>query len=80
MAKRVKKVEALPQPVKIESRICFGVAYFKTEAEATAYSKAVIKKGHTYNGGFFHGMGCGREKQRDYVDPDLGQLYAVTTR
>jgi hypothetical protein len=75
--KRVKKT-LIPEPVKYDSRICFGIAYFTTEADADAYAAHVREKGLTYNGGYFHGMPCGREKSRDYVDKGLGQLYAVT--
>ncbi len=68
----------LPTPIKQESRICFGIAWFKTEAEADRYGAHVRKAGYTYNGGFYHGMLCGRDKSWDYVDKELGQLYAVT--
>jgi len=77
MAKRVKK-SALPVPVKTDSRICFAIQYFTTEADADRFAENVREKNITYNGGFFHGMACGRDKGWDYVDPVLGQLYAVT--
>ena len=70
--------KSIPTPVKIESRICFGIAYFSTEADALAYAEYVRKRGDTYNGGFFHGMPCGRDTSFDHVDQSLGQLYAVT--
>lgn len=69
-----------PTPVKREDRICFGIAYFSTEADAEAYALVVRARGEEYNGGFFHGMPCGRDRSRDHVDEALGQLYAVTTR
>ena len=69
---------ALPNPVKIDSRICFGIAYFASEADADTFAAHVRAKDRRYNGGFFHGMPCGRDKSWDYVDPKLGQLYAVT--
>jgi hypothetical protein len=68
----------LPKPVKFDSRICFSIAYFASEADATVYAAHVREKGYTYNGGYFHGMPCGRETRWDHVDPTLGQLYAVT--
>jgi hypothetical protein len=68
----------VPTPVKLDSRICFGIAYFTTEADANAYDAHVRKLGKTYNGGFFHGMACGRDKTWDHVDPTLGPLFAVT--
>lgn len=77
MSKRSKK-PTLPTPVKLDSRICFGIAYFATEADAMAYDAHVRDKGYTYNGGFFHGMACGRDTTWDYTDPALGRLYAVT--
>lgn len=84
MAKRTKNVSTpavqIPTPAKIESRICLGVAYFFTEEDAQTYAKMVHERGDTYNGGYFHGMSCGREPGRDYTDKALGRLYAVTTR
>jgi hypothetical protein len=76
--KRVKK-STVPVPVKTDSRICLGISYFLSEADAQAYAQEIVRRGHTYNGGFFHGMQCGREESRDYLDDELGQLYAVTT-
>lgn len=64
--------------VKYDSRICFGIVYFKTEEDADRYAAEVKRLGLTYNGGYFHGMPCGREKTWDHVDAELGQLYAVT--
>ena len=63
--------------VREEQRICFGIVWFDNEAEADAYGKEVEASGRTYNGGYFHGMSCGREKGRDY-DEDGKRLYAVT--
>lgn len=79
--KRTKKA-TVPEPVKIDSRICFGIYYFTSEADAQAYAKA--HQGNTYNGGFFHGMPCGRDQTWDHVDCSAGplkgtKLYAVTT-
>ncbi len=65
-----------PKPVKTDSRICFGISYFKTEADALAFAKGGT--GY-YNGGFFHGEPCGRASSHDHVDPEHGKLYAVTT-
>lgn len=70
----------LPTPVKLESRICFGIAFYATEADATLAADAVRARGETYNGGFYHGMPCGRDTHFDYVDPEHGPLFAVTTR
>jgi hypothetical protein len=76
MAKR-KIAPKLPEPVKVDSRICFGIYYFASEDDAQRWAEA--HKGSTYNGGWFHGMPCGRDKTWDHVDRDTGQqLYAVT--
>lgn len=79
MKKRNVKKIAEPVPVKFDSRICFAIAYFSTEEDANRMHEIVRKRGDTYNGGYFHGMSCGRETRWDHVDPVLGQLYAVTT-
>lgn len=76
MAKRSTQPE--PVPVIRDSRTCYGIYYFRTEAEAAQYDKIVRKRGDTYNGGYFHGMACGRDKTFDYDDPKHGRLYAVT--
>ena len=78
MAKKTKAAP-LPTPVKIDSRICFSIMYFATEADADRYAAHVREKGYTYNGGWFDGMACGREDRWDRTDPETGQkLYAVT--
>lgn len=69
----------LPTPVKTDSRICFGIKYFASEAEASQYAEWVKARQLTYNGGFYHGMPCGRETVWDHIDKESGQqLYAVT--
>lgn len=70
----------LPTPIKSESRICFGIAYFATEQDATRYAAHVRQRGDTYNGGYFDGMPCGRDQAFDHTDATHGRLYAVTTR
>ena len=68
-----------PTPVKRDSRICFGIHYFATEAEAEAAAAIVRERGDTYNGGFFDGMPCGRDSGFDHVDRETGEkVYAVT--
>lgn len=73
-----KQKRFVPTPIKFDSRICFSIAYFLCEADAQAYAKDVERRGCTYNGGYFHGMACGRETRFDHVDASYGQLYAVT--
>ena len=78
MSKPKTKTEALPVPVKTDSRTCFGIKWFTREADATTYAAAIRAAGITYNGGYFHGMPCGRETVWDYTDKKLGPLFAVT--
>lgn len=67
-------------PVKSDSRICFGIEWFATEEEAEAFGEEVRKRGDRYNGGWFHGMACGRDYSFDHVDKETSKkLYAVTT-
>lgn len=53
-----------------DERICFGIVWFPTEKLANQYHEIVCKQGCTYNGGYFHGMACGRDKSFDkYENP-----------
>jgi hypothetical protein len=70
--------QKLPTAVKTESRICFGISFFTSEEDARLYAAHIRKRGVTYNGGFMHGMPCGRDTSFDYKDDKLGPLYAVT--
>jgi hypothetical protein len=79
MGKARKATVTVPTPAKFDSRICFAIAYFTSEADAAVYAAMVRKRGDTYNGGYFHGMPCGRDTGWDHVDPALGPLFAVTT-
>jgi hypothetical protein len=76
MRKPRVKCSTVPTPHHIDSRICFGIAYFTSEADATAYDAHVRAKGYTYNGGFFDGLACGRERTWDY-ERDGVKFYAV---
>jgi hypothetical protein len=79
MAKAKRATITAPVPVKTESRICFGIAWYATEAEAMEADRIGRMQGNTYNGGWFHGMPCGRDTTWDHVDQKTGQqLYAVT--
>ena len=69
----------LPKPVRRASLISIGVVYLASEEDAAAWSEHVKSTGHTYNGGYFDGMLCGREPSRDFTDMEHGKLYAVTT-
>ena len=52
-------------PVEVDVRICFGIAWFEKEEDADRYAEEVVRKGLTYNGGWYHGMACGRDKSWD---------------
>ena len=82
MAKATKKTEPKEpvKPVKYDGRICFGIAFFTSEEDAQKYDAYVKQRGDSYNGGWFHGMPCGRDTTWDHKDEKLGQLFAVTTR
>lgn len=55
------------RPCDIDSRICFGIEFYDSEVKA-GYATLITKlQGNTYNGGWFHGMACGRDKSFDYV-------------
>lgn len=62
-------------PVKSSSRICFGIDYFTSEADAREYART--HKG-AFNGGYRHGSPTGRDINFDHTDDVLGKLFAVT--
>ena len=69
------KKQLAPQPVERDIRICFAIAWFRTEAEAEAYAAA---NRSTYNGGWYHGVATGRDPSWDKTDADGNRLYAST--
>jgi hypothetical protein len=64
--------------VFVDERICFGILWFATEADAAIAHDAVREEGRCYNGGYFHGMPCGRSKTWDQPDEAGAMTYAVT--
>jgi len=64
--------------VRYDGRVSIAIFWFKDEADADRYGDSVRKSGSTYNGGYFHGKPCGRERERDYTDKDGVRWYAVT--
>jgi hypothetical protein len=62
-----------PVPVRRQARICFSIDWYATEAEADRAAAIVVAEGVTYNGGYFHGKPCGRDKNWD-----RDGLFAVT--
>lgn len=63
--------------VFVDSRICFSIAYFATEADAEKAGEGVTRAGRTYNGGLFNGMPCGRDTSWD-VTKDGVKYFACT--
>lgn len=72
-----KQKKAVPTPVETDVRICFGIKWFATEQEAMQQDAIERDAGSTYNGGWFHGMPCGRDPSFDKI-VDGRKLYAVT--
>ena len=60
-----RKAELSAKAIDHDSRISFGITYFDNQADANEYSDVVKALGITYNGGFYHGMICGRDKGHD---------------
>jgi hypothetical protein len=74
-------ISSFPNAIDRDSRICFGIVWFATEAEADAAHKKVRKRGDYYNGGYMHGMACGRDSSYDKRNEAGDKIaYAVTTR
>lgn len=68
MTSLIKRLAKTRGPYKdMDSRICFGIEFY--DSEESAELGAIISRlmGNTYNGGWFHGMACGRDKSFDYV-------------
>lgn len=84
--KKTKKVAPFKDPkayatrgeYKLDSRICFGIAFYSDAQDAADCAQAVRENGFTYNGGWFDGAPCGRETSRDYTDKDGRRWHAVT--
>jgi hypothetical protein len=55
------------RPADIDSRICFGIRFYDSEEKAGVATLITKMQGNTYNGGWFHGMPCGRDTSFDYV-------------
>ena len=57
----------LSGPAKIDSRICFGIIFCSSEADAEKLAKRVEARGDTYNGGWQDGkrVGFGTLKYAD---------------
>ncbi|ATS92384.1 hypothetical protein DLP05_148 [Stenotrophomonas phage vB_SmaS_DLP_5] len=64
---RQKFEDMLGEAVVRDVRICFGLAWFASEEEAEEFGRLSAAVGNTINGGWFHGMTCGRSTQFDFV-------------
>lgn len=67
----------LPHQVDWDVRISFAIRWFDSEEAADAYAETVRKQGRTYNGGYMHGAGLGRDKSWDRAVNGV-PCYAVT--
>ena len=76
-AKPKTKVKPAPVPVEVDVRISFGIKWFATEAEAMEQHEIERKFGSTFNGGWYHGMPCGRDDSWDKTVNGV-KLYACT--
>lgn len=56
--------------VRADSRSCFGLEWYDVEAEAAAPPSGTV------NGGFLHGMPCGRAPEFDTTEADGRKLFA----
>lgn len=65
LLKRLAKL--VGHPADIDSRICFGIYFYDSEEKARIATLITQVEGNTYNGGFFHGMACGRDTSFDYI-------------
>lgn len=63
---------------KCEVRICFAIEWYELKEDAELSAKITRKQGNYYNGGMFHGMLCGRDKNWDHTDDEGTKWYAVT--
>lgn len=59
-------------------RICFGIAWYELESDADRAATETRKQGNCYNGGYYHGVACGRETGWDFTDKDEAKWYGVT--
>ena len=70
----------IPDPVHIEYRFSFALAFYDNLLLATEADSAVKALGHTYRGGYYDGTLCGRERAFDRASADGTMLYAVSMR
>ena len=63
--------------IEYSGRCSMSVAWFATEEEAEKFGAAIRASGASYNGGWFHGMPCGRDRGFDTVK-DGKKIYAIT--
>mgnify|MGYP003151882282 FL=1 len=59
-------------------RICFGIAWYELEEDADRAAALTKKQRNCYNGGYYHGVACGRETGWDFTDDDGAKWLGVT--
>lgn len=68
MTSLIQRLAKARGPYKdMDSRICFGIEFYDSEEKANLGNIISRLMGNTYNGGWFHGMSCGRDTDFDYV-------------
>lgn len=68
MTSLIQRLAKARGPYKdMDSRICFGIEFYDSEEKANLGHIISRLMGNTYNGGWFHGMSCGRDTSFDYV-------------
>ena len=65
---------------RVDGRCSFNIAWFKCEDAANRAAKQIRKEGRSHNGGWFHGMPCGRDSAFDMKDKETGEttMFAVS--
>ena len=68
MTSLIQRLAKARGPYKdMDSRICFGIEFYDSEEKAHIAHLISRMQGNSYNGGWFHGMACGRDTSFDYV-------------
>lgn len=64
--------------VERDGRICFGIVWFESEADAQRYGELNTKLGFTVNGGWYHGAPLNRAMAKRFDQKKDGEkpLYA----
>lgn len=52
-------------PIQKDGRCAFCISWYATEEQADKAGQIIFNRNDSYNGGFFHGAPCGRDKTFD---------------